>query len=365
MTLGPLFAGRGGADLLGVEASGAEDGGVGSGNGAGLTPTGPGADEERSGMNVLPSAGGLGGGGGADGGTGAGEDIGFGAAVGAVIKVEDGGESGGVVVGGGDGGFTVEGMSADGGVAGAGASFGVSGCFIEDGDKGAGMVSVALRSGVFGGGTGCPGIAMIFGPDEESGFAGLLGGIGAGDAPPLEGGGVEEEGGGNDEFKAMKLPLPPVWVIDATGGLGGGFDAFLPAGVCVVLGSAFFSPLCDATGVGLFLSAFGLSEEDGAGKPAPLFGGGMRAGSALFGLLSVLIDPEWPGSMNPEGGRVGGLSCLLAGSAGFFFASFSESFCLMDGPISPSFGGSNAGSFFMREATVTPDRFSFDRGWTG
>lgn len=89
MTLGPLLAGCGGrcvlADVAGLsdpEPKGAEGNGVGSGRGGGMPPIGPdaelgavpplaGAVERLSGMNELPSVGGLGGGGDAREGRGA------------------------------------------------------------------------------------------------------------------------------------------------------------------------------------------------------------------------------------------------------------------------------------------------------
>lgn len=264
-----MFAGRGGAGLLGDEASGAEGGGVGSGNGAGLTPTGPGAVEERSGMNVLPSAGGLGGGGGAEGATEAGGDDALGAADGLSIRFEGGGGVG-VVVGGVTGGIgvavSVGGAIGDGGGAGVAVSLGISGCFIEGGDRGGGIGSFALRSGVFRGFMGCPGIAKIFGPDEfvpdeEGALADLLGSIGVGDGPPLEGVGAEGEGGGKgDEFKDMMPTLPPVWVIDAADGLGAGGVGSLPGGVFVAVASTFGF---FGTGAG---AGFAFAESDLAGE---------------------------------------------------------------------------------------------------
>lgn len=218
-----MFAGRGGAGFTGVVASG-DEGGVGNGKGAGLTPTGPGAGEERSGMNVLPSAGGLGGGEGAEGATGDGMEGRLGATLGFVGIMIGAGDGGDVVVGGSTGGAgaaeTVEGINPDGG-AGVGASFVVSGCFPGSG-AGGGGVSFVLGSGVVGLFTGCSGkTGAIFGPETEGApVADLLGGAEIGEGPLPDLVGVGGEGGGNDpELKDTMAPLPPVWVIGAADGL--------------------------------------------------------------------------------------------------------------------------------------------------
>lgn len=124
-----------------AEASG-DEGSVGSGRGAGLTPTGPGAADERSGMNVLPSGGGVGAGG--DAGTaGIGGDVGAGRPIGA------GGGDGAGVVAGGEVGTVEEIIEAGGGGAGVGDRFVTSGGFTGAGRGGGEVLSFALGSGTF------------------------------------------------------------------------------------------------------------------------------------------------------------------------------------------------------------------------
>lgn len=162
------------AGFSGAEGRGDEGGSVGSGRGAGLTPTGPVALDELSGMKELPLLGGVGGvgagggGGEAAGEAGAGGDIGVGTTT--VGGIDDGdGAGAGVIVGAGTvgagvgvivGGGTVgDGIGGDPGKgvteeivvgAGVGESFCVSGAFAgAKGGSDDGFV-VALESDIFG-----------------------------------------------------------------------------------------------------------------------------------------------------------------------------------------------------------------------
>lgn len=216
MTLGPLLAGAGGgaralADgvSLSVPRPGdAEGGGVGSGNGSGLMLTGPddegevvlppvGAGGERSGMKVLPSAGGLGGG----SGTGTGVTSGAAGEV-ASGTMTGGGEDeieGGVAFGFGVG----TGVVGDGGgVVGLGTRFGVCAGLTGDGADSGGVCSFASGFKGFG--------EFADGSARNTGKAGAGGGLLGGFFCVGELGGIitgEGEGGGLVAFFGASVAL--------------------------------------------------------------------------------------------------------------------------------------------------------------
>jgi hypothetical protein len=263
-----VAASGGGADLFGVAVSG-DEGGTGKGRGAGMTPADPDVDEERSGTNKLPSAGGLGG---AAGEAGAG---GVAVGLGAITGLWIGGE------GGGD-------IGAGRGAGDAGVGDRIGGATEGEDACAGGAVGIEISGDFTGAGVGESGVfplSLGSGSGVGTSSSGAFPGIGAG-------------GGGSGAFPLF---------------FGSSVFAELFVDCCEK-----YDGIASMDGAALFVELAAVAGKEGGGTVPEPGDGGARSGGDAGASLACESAGAFGGSMPPTGTIIGDVAEVKDGC---FFTS--------------------------------------------